>query len=193
MRPALAALTGLSLLALGACHRHDQDAAPTASAAPSAVAPSNAPPALPPPTRPPRRLGLWEQHMSTDGLEGVQTTALCIDAASEAHLPMAGPLSEAGRCSESHMLRKTDGSWAFSSVCDHGSGGKTTIAGAITGDATAYVVQADSTTTGAQTPQENGAHHVNITARWMGACKPGQKGGDLELPNGQTISLLAGR
>jgi hypothetical protein len=131
--------------------------------------------------------------MSTDGLEGVQTTTLCVDAASEARLPMAGALSEAGRCSESHMLRKTDGSWAFSSVCDHGSGGKTTIAGVITGDASAYVVQADSTTTGAQVPPENGDHHVNITARWMGECKAGQKGGDLTLPNGQTISLLAGR
>ena len=189
-----AGLTGLALLALAACHRHDEaSSAPAASsAAVASTAPTSAtPPAAP--DRPHREPGLWEQHVSVDGLEGVQTTQLCIDKASEGKLSLYSARATAGHCTTNQILRKTDGTWAFSSVCDLGSGGKVTTAGTITGDVSrAYTVQSDSTTVGAAVPQMNGEHKVNITAAWQGPCRPGQKGGDLILPGGIKMNILAG-
>ena len=188
-----AGLTGLALFALAACHRHDE----ASSAPPSGAAAASATPyAAPPPAaneKPHRQPGLWEQHVSVDGLEGVQTTQLCIDKASEGKLSLYSARATTGRCETNQILRKADGTWAFSSVCDMGSGGKVTTAGTITGDVSrAYTVQSDSTTVGAAVPQMNGEHRVNITAAWQGPCRPGQKGGDLILPSGIKMNILAG-
>ena len=193
-----AGLTGLAVVALAACHRHDQasSSAPPSGAAALVGGQSAAPPAPPPaaPDRPHREPGLWEQHVSVDGLEGVQTIQLCIDKSSDGKLSLYSAQAATGRCDTNQMLRKTDGSWAFSSVCDMGSGGKVTTAGTITGDvARAYTVQSDSTTVGAAVPQMNGDHKVNITAAWQGPCRPGQKGGDLILPGGIKMNILAGQ
>ena len=129
-----------------------------------------------------------------DGLEGVQTTQLCIDKASDGKLSLySARAAAAGHCDTNQIMRKTDGSWAFSSVCDMGSGGKVTTAGTITGDVSrAYTVQSDSTTVGAAVPQMNGEHKVNITAAWQGPCRPGQKGGDMIMPGGIKMNILAG-
>ena len=190
-----AGLTGLALLALTACNRHDQaSSAPAASGAAvaSATAASATPPATP--DKPQRQPGLWEQHVSVDGLEGVQTIQLCIDKASDGKLSLySARAAAAGHCDTNQIMRKTDGSWAFSSVCDMGSGGKVTTAGTITGDVSrAYTVQSDSTTVGAAVPQMNGEHKVNITAAWQGPCRPGQKGGDMIMPGGIKMNILAG-
>ena len=190
----IAGLTGLALVALTACHRRDEAASTApASGAPAAASAASAAPPAALPTKPHRQPGLWEQHVSIDGLEGVQTSQLCIDAASEDQLSLYSARATSGRCETNQILRKLDGTWAFSSVCDMGSGGKVTTAGTITGDVTrAYTVQADSTTVGAGVPQMNGEHKVNITAAWQGPCRPGQKGGDMILPNGMKINILAG-
>jgi len=189
-----AGLTGLALFALTSCHRHDEasSAPPASSAAAASATPSAAPP-TPPDAKPHRQPGLWEQHVSVDGLEGVQTTQLCIDKASEGKLSLYSARATAGHCETNQIMRKTDGTWAFSSVCDMGSGGKVTTAGTITGDVSrAYTVQSDSTTVGAAVPQMNGEHKVNITAAWQGPCRPGQKGGDLILPGGIKMNILVG-
>lgn len=187
------ALAGLALLTLAACHRHDDAATPTASAAPPTATASNTPATPPPPTRPERRAGLWEIHQSADGLEGVQTTQLCLDKASEQRLSAFSAQANVAHCSSKDVTRMDGGAWSFHSVCDLRSGGQATSSGTITGDLTSsYVVQATTTTTGAGAPQENGEHHINITARWVGECKPGQKGGDMILPNGVRINLVGG-
>ena len=37
----------------------------------------------------------------------------------------------------------------------------------------------------------NGAHKMAIDAAWTGPCAAGQKGGDMILPNGMTVNILA--
>jgi hypothetical protein len=190
-----AGLTGLALITLSACHRQGEasSAAPASNAPIVSAAPVVPPPPAAAPERPHRQPGLWEQHVSVDGLEGVQTTQLCVDKVSDEKLSLFSARAADNHCTTNQMLRKTDGTWAFSSVCNLGSGGKVTSAGVITGDVSrAYTVQVDTTTEGAGTPQENGSHHVNITAAWQGPCRPGQKGGDLILPGGMKINILAG-
>ena len=139
-----AGLTGLALFALTACHRHDEaSSAPAASnAAIASATPATTPPPVVADDRPHREPGLWEQHISVDGHEGVQTIQLCIDKASDGKLSLYSARAAAGHCDTNQIMRKTDGSWAFSSVCDMGSGGKVTTAGTITGDVSrAYTLE----------------------------------------------------
>jgi hypothetical protein len=191
----LPALTvfGLTVLGLAACNRQAQtpSGAPAASGGPAAssAAASAAPPAEP--AKPRRKPGLWEQHLSLGGTDMVQTSQICIDDATEQKLSMFGAQVNRQMCKTYQLMRKLDGSWAFSSVCSMGSGGTVTTAGTVTGDfATAYKVRSETTTTGAVVPQMNGDRKVDIDAAWMGPCKPGQKGGDMILPNGMKVNLL---
>jgi hypothetical protein len=193
----LAALSALTALGLAACGRHPGAAnsapasgAPAASSAASKAAPNAAAPAALP-AKPRRKPGLWEQHLSLGGTDMVQTSQICIDDVTEQKLSMFGAQINRQNCKTYQLMRKTDGSWAFSSVCNMGSGGTVTTAGTVTGDfATAYKVRSDTTTVGAVVPQMNGDRKVDIDAAWMGPCKPGQKGGDMVLPNGMKVNLL---
>ncbi len=189
-----AGLTGLALVALTACHRHEEaSSSPPASSAVVATAPSAAPPAAVAPAKPHRQPGLWELHESEDGLEGVRISQLCVDAKHEDRLSLFSARVDTGHCDTNQIMRKTDGTWAFSYACDMSSGGKVTGAGVITGDVgRAYTVQVDTNTVGAGTPQENGEHKINITETWQGPCRPGQKGGDYILPGGIKMNVLAG-
>jgi hypothetical protein len=95
-------------------------------------------------------------------------------------------------CSKTAMSRGLDGSWSFSSVCNVGAGGKTTTSGVITGDFNSkYEMTAESTTEGASAPQMNGPHKMAMEAVWVGPCPAGFKPGDMELPGGMKMNMLA--
>jgi hypothetical protein len=193
----LAGLSALTALGLAACGRHPgasssapASGAPAASSAAAKAAPNAAAPAALP-AKPRRKPGLWEQHLSLGGTDMVQTSQICIDDITEQKLSMFGAQINRQNCKVYQLKRKTGGSWAFSSVCNMGSGGTVTTAGTVTGDfATAYKVRSDTTTVGAVVPQMNGDRKVDIDAAWRGPCKPGQKGGDMVLPNGMKVNLL---
>ena len=189
----LIGVVGLTALGLAACGKP----APAPSSAPASGAPAassaaaSAAPVGAVPAKPRRKPGLWEQHLSEGGTDTVQTSQVCIDDATEQKLSMAGAQPSRESCKTYQLTRKPDGSWAFSSVCNLGSGGVVTTAGTVTGDfATAYKVRSETTTKGAAVAHMNGDRKVDIDAAWMGPCKPGQKGGDMVLPNGMKVNLL---
>jgi hypothetical protein len=95
-------------------------------------------------------------------------------------------------CTHTAFTRGLDGSMSFSSSCDMGASGHTVTKGVATGDfATGYQMQAETTTTGAAAPQMNGVHKMTVEAAWKGPCPADMKPGDMELPGGMKINMLA--
>ena len=185
-----AALTGVALVALAGCNK----SAPTNAAAPGARAGSAAtsgPLALN--QIPHRKPGLWKQTMTMDGAApGGPGMQLCVDEASEAKLQAFAQRMPGGvHCPPPQFTRNLDGSLSFSESCDMGANGKSTSTGTIKGDFNSgYVEEIDSHYSGSPVAQLNGDHKMTISATWTGPCAPGQRGGDLIMPNGMTRNML---
>ena len=183
MRPWIAALViGATALPLAACNRqksNDQQA--------SAVASAPAP--VPTPTRKP---GLWKQTMFLEDNNAMQTASLCLDKAADAKMAWWAQQGVRGGCAKNDVQRQPDGSWKFSSVCEMAGGIKMVTEGSAVGDFDSkYQVKAETTTTGAPMPQMNGTHAVTIDATWEGPCPEGMQPGDMQLPDGRRVNMLA--
>lgn len=168
------------LLALAACEREADDAhgLPMKQAAEAGAT-----------TPPVRKAGLWEQRVSNGDM--VQVSRVCMDAAVDRRLSWWGAQTTKGACEKNLVTGRADGGWQFSSICDMGSGGRTTTSGVATGDFDShYQVAAQSSTTGAAAPQMNGLHKLTIDAAYQGPCPAGMKPGDMSLPGGVKINLL---
>jgi hypothetical protein len=190
VRLTLLAVAALST-ALVACNR--KDSGETAATGDEAAAPAGkaAPPAVPP--APKRKVGLWEMRMSMAEVDFVQTMRVCLDAATDAKTAVWNAQMSKDMCSRQTATRQPDGSWAFTSVCDMGSGGVVTTQGVASGDfSKRYQVRMTSTTAGAATPQMNRTSNMTMDAAWLGACPEGMKGGDVELPGGVRMNMAAG-
>lgn len=187
-RRSMMAVLSLATLALASCNRGGEETAQDeAPATVEAETPAVGSAAAPPP--PKRKPGLWEQRVSTEGM--VQVTRICFDEALESRLGWWGQEATNEGCEKNLVTRRMDGSWQFSSVCDMGSGGKTTTSGVATGDFDRrYVIKAESSTVGAAAPQMNGTREINIEGVWQGACPDGFRPGDMELPGGIRMNLL---
>lgn len=190
MRPVLVlCMIAVAGLGLGGCNRKNDETAPKAAAAGQAAAPAvaSAPAAVSAPPR--RKPGLWRQTVSTAGM--TQSSRICLDEAAEQKLSAFGEQATRGMCEKNEVSRRPDGTYAFTSVCDMGQGGKTTTTGVASGDFDVrYKVEAESTTTAASAPQMNGAHKMTLEAEWLGPCPAGFKPGDIELPGGMKINAL---
>src|SRR3990167_3793833 len=147
----------VAVLALAACGKKDEKtAAASGDAAPAAA---NAP-AAGPVAMPRRKPGLWTQTVTM--AEFSQTTRICLDEAAEAKLSVLGGQTTQDMCEKTSMTPRPGGGWSFSSVCDMGSGGKTTSTGTITGDFDSrYRMESDSTTEGAAAPQMRSEEHTS--------------------------------
>lgn len=170
MRPMLTiVLTAATLVGLGAC-----------SAKPVALK-----------DLPQRKAGLWRQTLKLEGSTATQPAIeACTDSASEAKLTLLGQHKAEDLCQDQRFTRRPDGSLAFQVSCDLGPHGKTVSTGTISGDFNvAYTIAMDSKTTGAPVAELNAERKKTITATWIGACKPGQRGGDMILPDGRTVNL----
>jgi hypothetical protein len=140
---------------------------------------------------PHRKAGLWRQTMRLQGSDR-QFPAIesCSDAASEAKLTLLGQHRDQTLCQSQSFRRNTDGSIAFEVACDLGPRGKTVSSGTISGDFhSAYKIDMASKTTSAPAAQLNGERKMTITSTWIGACAPGQRGGDMVLADGRRINL----
>lgn len=176
------AVLGLSALVLAACQKKEETSAATGEAAP-AVAKAPAAPVGPPK----RRVGLWAQTVSSQGMN--QTSKICLDEATEAKMSAWGQQMGDGMCSK-NVITPTPGGWSFESVCSMGGAGTIATTGKATGDFNSkYVLKATSVTTGSSMPQANGTHDMEVTATWEGPCPAGMKPGDLTLPNGMTMNI----
>ena len=174
-----------SLAALAACGPK----AETKASAPAAKSEASAPVAPTPATWPKRKPGLWTQTMNLKEQGFSRSFRFCIDEATDEKLGLYS--QGAGvKCTQGQMTR-TAGGWTVTSSCDMGPAGQTQSTLHVSGDfGSRYVMEIDSTTTGAAQPSMNGQHRMTMTAEWSGACPAGWAGGDMELPGGQRMNLL---
>lgn len=180
-------ISGLAVLALGACAKKTETAATGDATAVAARVAAPAPAAMTPPSR---KAGLWEQTVSTAGIN--QTMKMCLDEAVEQKMKWWGSqASGKSDCAEQKITPHLGGGWDFHSVCKMGESGTVTSDGQATGDfGSHYKVEVNSVTAGSPMAQANGPHKTTIEATWIGPCPAGMVGGDMEMPGGMKINML---
>ena len=146
---------------------------------------------------PARKAGLWELNMEFVGHKlPVQVMKHCVDAATDKL--MNAQYSGAGQnCSRLDVAKsdaKSGAGMTINSVCAAGDFTVTSHS-VITGSFdSAYTVDVTSTRVGRPpmpaTPV-GGATHMKISAKWLGPCEAGQKPGDIIMPNGMKMNVLA--
>jgi hypothetical protein len=135
---------------------------------------------------PKRKSGLWEITVSSDGGKGGQTMQQCIDEKSDDLMKnnMAG--TEKQSCSKNEF-RREGAKLITESVCKM-SGSTATTRGVFTGQFdSGYKADIKST----YEPPLHGMKESASTmeAKWLGACKPGQKPGDISMPGMPNINI----
>ena len=139
---------------------------------------------------PKRKSGLWEVNMGTAASGkggGMGTITQCVDAAKDdMGRQMGQEMSKEHKCIQTNMQR-TPGGLSFDSTCEIGAT-KSKSKTVITGDfASAYKVQIHAS----YDPPLAGRAESTTTmeARYLGACKAGQRPGDMVMPGGMTINM----
>ena len=137
---------------------------------------------------PVRKAGLWEMKVQSAGAPKPEMTMQqCTDESTDKDMstsfsPMAKEI-----CSKQD-IQKTATGYVSDSVC--GVAGMTIKAHAeIIGDFnSAYTVKSTSHSEGgmAGTGRDNS---TTIEAKWLGACKPDQKAGDIMMPGGMKMNI----
>lgn len=180
-------LTGLALVSLAACNK---PAPGTGGSAPAAAAPATAGP-ISVSQFPRRKPGLWQQTIAMDGPASGPGMKLCVDATSDAKMQAFAQHAPGATCSPPQLTRNLDGSINIAESCDMGASGKSNSTGVIKGDFnSSYTVVMDTQMSGSPVAQMNGDHKMTITATWTGPCAPGQRGGDMVMPDGTTRNVL---
>jgi hypothetical protein len=143
---------------------------------------------------PPRKAGLWEQTMTFEGRSKLppRTMQLCVDAKTDKMLNDKFSGASGDACSKRDV--KTSGDTiTVDSVCNFGAG-TTTSHTVVTGSfERAYTMRITSTRQGGpQTPgtTPGQATQMTLEAKWLGACKPDQKPGDVTMANGMKMNVL---
>jgi hypothetical protein len=135
-----------------------------------------------------RKPGLWEMRvMRTGSPMPDMTMQHCTDEATDKEMSTAfAPMSKE-ICSKKD-IQKTATGYVSDSVC--GMAGVSIVSHSeITGDFnSAYTVKTVSHTANGP-PAVKGDHETTIEAKWLGACKPDQKPGDVVMPGGLKINL----
>ena len=134
-----------------------------------------------------RKAGLWEMKVLRTGSPMPEMTMQhCTDETTDKQMSTAfSPLSKE-ICSKNDVLQTATG-YATDSVCSVGGAAMTSHSD-ITGDFnSAYTVK--TTTHSDRGPA--GLHDVTmaIEAKYLGACKPDQKPGDIVMPNGFKLNV----
>ena len=138
-----------------------------------------------------RKAGLWEMKMVGTGAPMPDMTMQhCTDETTDKQMSNAlSPVSK-DACSKND-IQKTATGYVTDSVCTIG-GMTMTSHSDITGDFnSAYTVKATSNSSGgpAGTPRNSTATTMTIEAKWLGACKPDQKPGDIMMPGGIKMNV----
>ena len=130
---------------------------------------------------PKRKSGLWELTMS----QGVVMTQ-CVDQAQDDAFRQVGrDMEKDMQCTRSGVQRDA-GTISFESTCTMG-GTKQTSKTVISGDFDkAYKM--DVQTKYDPPLMGNAQTSTTIAAKWLGACKAGQRPGDMTMPGGMTIN-----
>ena len=135
-----------------------------------------------------RKAGLWEMKMVRTGTPMPEMTMQhCTDQTTDKEMSTTfSPMSK-DICSKND-IQKTATGYTTDSVCTVGGMSITSHAD-ITGDFNAgYTVKSTSHNEGgpANVPRDS---TMTIEAKWLGACKPDQKPGDIVMPGGIKMNV----
>ena len=137
---------------------------------------------------PARRAGLWEIQMQAAGNLPAMTSQHCIDAKTDQAMNSLGGGMAQQQCSKQDV-RQSGGTITIDSVCKIGAGTVTSHA-VITGDFNkAYTVRVTSKRDGGDKNKSAANSTMAIEAKWLGACRPDQRPGDIVM-NGRTMNIL---
>jgi hypothetical protein len=135
-----------------------------------------------------RKAGLWEMKvMRTGSPRPDMTMQHCTDETTDREMSTAfAPMSKE-ICSKKDV-QKTATGYVSDSVCGV-AGVSISSHSEIVGDFnSAYTVKTKSHSEGGPAATK-GDHETMIEAKWLGACKPDQKPGDIVMPGGMKINL----
>jgi hypothetical protein len=137
---------------------------------------------------PVRKPGLWEMKIVRTGMTLPELTMQhCTDEATDKAMNTGLAPAAKESCSK-HDIQKTATGYVSDSVCTIGGASITSHAD-ITGDFnSAYTVKTTSHTEHGPTALPRDATTM-IEAKWLGACKPDQKPGDMVMPGGFKLNI----
>jgi hypothetical protein len=137
---------------------------------------------------PVRKAGLWEMKMLRTGSPAPDMTMQhCTDETTEKEMGATFSPMAKEACSKNE-IQKTATGYVADSVCSIG-GMSMTSHSETTGDFnSAYTVKSTSHTQGgpAGVPRDS---TTTLEAKWLGACKPDQKPGDIIMPGGIKMNI----
>ena len=140
---------------------------------------------------PPRRPGLWEIAIGTGQGPTSHKMSQCIDKETDAKLQenvMAGPGGASQKCSKNE-LKPISGGYQIHSECEF-AGTTATSNGTFLGDFNSEY-KADISITYSPPIFGQGAGKVTMNGKWLGECPSNMKPGDMKMPNGKMLNLLA--
>jgi hypothetical protein len=136
---------------------------------------------------PARKPGLWDMKMlGSSGSPGM-TMQHCTDEATDKFMNTTFSPMTKDMCSKNEM-KKTATGYVTDSVCNIG-GTTSTSHAEITGDFnSAYTMKVTSQGSGGAKASA-GDTTMQLEAKWLGACKPDQKPGDIMMPGGMKMNV----
>ena len=137
---------------------------------------------------PVRKAGLWEMKMLRPGAPTPETTMQhCTDETTDKEMSSSFAPASKDMCSKQD-IQKTATGYVTDSVCTV-AGMSMTSHSEIIGDFnSAYTVKATSHSQGGPAAVPRDSTTV-VEAKWLGACKPDQKPGDIMMPGGIKMNI----
>jgi len=135
-----------------------------------------------------RKPGLWEMKMErTNSPMPGTTMQQCTDETTDKEMSTAATPLAKEVCSK-RDIQKTATGYVSDSVCGV-AGVSIASHSEITGDFnSAYTIKSTSHSEGGPAATQ-GDHVTTIEAKWLGACKPDQKAGDIVMPGGMKMNI----
>ena len=130
--------------------------------------------------------GLWEVTRSGGGAQGKNVTTMCLDEATQAQMRDFGLGMAKDMCSKNDM-RNEGNRLLTNATCNLGNTVMKTQSVMTFTNANSYHTEINASY---DPPMFNMKESKTVLdGKWMGACKPGQKPGDMTLENGQTVNM----
>lgn len=135
---------------------------------------------------PKRKSGLWQITNSSPGMPGGSMTMQhCIDEKTDDMMRQSMGSAAEMQCSKQDIKKEAD-RIVINSVCKLGATTATTKAVFSGKFDSNYRAEISSTYDPPLMGRKDGM--AVLEAKWLGPCKPGQKPGDIVMPNGMTIN-----
>ena len=139
-----------------------------------------------PPGMPVRKPGLWEIKMQVSSMPQPMVTQQCIDEKTDDLMQQRGEAQSKQKCSKNTMRREGD-KVIVESVCKFDSTTASTTA-IFSGDFS-HSYRGEINTSYAPPIQGMKSSRQTVEAKWLGACKPGQKPGDVIMPGMGSMNI----